>query len=303
MCCVAFHQPHREESLTLCSSRTLEAQCGILSTKKNARPSSSTANIPACLLLLFVCLADLIITEKWSTPSELHTSSHIFWQQCFNYVFIEERHSAACTRKILREGLKHLMWKELTELHIPEGLRMIKHVRLSENQSASHFFSLASWIPVTELPVHHRDRSRPETERDANLSWHVKLWLDQITKLSTINGWAERLSLHTEGCTGFVYRQKPVTLPVSIMQSLIDKIISRFQSHISSELAFAHFIQASVCSSSLEPSVKKRYCLERNSWDFINCKENNKHLTVWFSPEKVFWIKSPQIVKLISPSD
>lgn len=33
----------------------------------------------------------------------------------------------------------------------------------SENQSGPHFFSLASRIPVTELPVHHRDRRLSET--------------------------------------------------------------------------------------------------------------------------------------------
>lgn len=186
------------------------------------------------------------------------------------------------------------VWNVLCEKNWPSYTyqRTIKQMSrsLSENQSTPHFFPLASWIPATELPVHHRDRSRPESEQDANLSWHVKLWLDQITKLSTINGWAERLSLHTEGCTRFVYRQKPVTLPVSIMQSLIDKIISRFQSHISSELALDSLYSTFCFHFGLQ---SERDTIYRETFD-----------DMWFSPDKVSWnlLKWPQIV-FISPSD
>lgn len=66
-----------------------------------------------------------------------------------------------------------------------------------------------------------------KNEWHANVSWHVKLWLDQITKCSTINGWAEQLSFYTEEQTRFSYQQASVTLPVSIMKWNTDRIMAR----------------------------------------------------------------------------
>ena len=70
---------------------------------------------------------------------------------------------------------------------------------------------------------------RAEDEWDANLSWHVKLWLDQITRRSAVNGRAERLS---SSHTGFSYRRQPVTL-----ERLADRRVGRFQSSIGWEFA------------------------------------------------------------------
>lgn len=135
-----------------------------------------------------------------------------------------------------RGWLKHLTWKDTepnqSELGWKTTWTQTRPLRKSKRLS----FLLISFSDSCDRATCTSQRSqRAENEWNANLSWHVKLWLDQITKCSTVNGWAERLSFHAEGRTRFSYQHKPMTLLVSIMQPLIDKIIARFQSNISWE--------------------------------------------------------------------
>lgn len=59
---------------------------------------------------------------------------------------------------------------------------------ITADQSAPHSFSLASHIPSHRATCTSQWLQRGESEWYANVTWRVKLWLDQITKRSTVNG-------------------------------------------------------------------------------------------------------------------
>lgn len=91
--------------------------------------------------------------------------------------------------------------------------------------------------------------AEPEDEWDANLSWHVKLWLDQITRRSSVNGWAPTFAfrhwrLHRIGlpCTSLW------PCPSPSLGRLADKIIAGFQSNITWDFFFYPFFSAFVSS-------------------------------------------------------
>ena len=141
-------------------------------------------------IIIICCFFDFAVGAKWKlTPSK---------QQPFL-----RKQPTDCVSKIRRGRLKHPTSNETqnqtetraTPVHSELGWRKKEDenkLGRAWNQSSPHFFSLASQVPVTELPVHHRDQQQAENEWDANLSWHVKLCLDQITKRSSVNGraWA-----------------------------------------------------------------------------------------------------------------
>lgn len=106
--------------------------------------------------------------------------------------------------------------------------------------------------------------AEPEDEWDANLSWHVKLWLDQITRRSSVNGWAPTFAfrhwrLHRIGlpCTSLW------PCPSPSLGRLADKIIAGFQSNITWDFFLSFFFWLCLQSSTLEPVPE---CPVRFKW-------------------------------------
>lgn len=95
---------------------------------------------------------------------------NIFWDQLKTYFFTEEK-----KKKGKKKNTQQIVWaKFLTTYFKRHGTKPATQSRVNQdektcehkpgrsgNQSVPHSFSLASQIPVTELPVHHRDRSGP----------------------------------------------------------------------------------------------------------------------------------------------
>lgn len=71
--------------------------------------------------------------------------------------------------------------------------------RTNTERFGPHFFLLASQLPFTVPTRTSQGARQARPERDANLSWHIKLRLARITELSATNGQAERLSSRAEG--------------------------------------------------------------------------------------------------------
>lgn len=71
--------------------------------------------------------------------------------------------------------------------------------RTNTQRFGPHFFLLASQLPFTVPTCTSQGSRQARPERDANLSWHIKLRLARITELTATNGQAERLSSRAEG--------------------------------------------------------------------------------------------------------
>lgn len=166
---------------------------------------------------------------------ESFVSLHKFW---WDFVFMESL--------LLPEiFVKHFVFWSWLKCKTLNGLTIesewkwekVKHVTVHLGNQSVPFFSSQTFRFLSSTTCTLQRSQHASNDWDANLSWHVKLWLDQITRRSTVNGQAERLPLYTEGGSRLSFQYNPVTLLLSVILVLIDKLIARFQSNISSGFA------------------------------------------------------------------
>lgn len=190
LCAVAFNQRHSEWKPESVSSspvsapahRTFRAQCGILSGQtqfKLLRWHWEPGSFFCCCFRF----TDWIITAKWNVPSSRATSwkkHHSLTGVSFNlFIF-----SFGKKRRNLNKGFMK---------------RTKAKPRTNTERFGPHLFLLASQLPFTVPTRTSQGARQARPERDANLSWHIKLRLARITELSATNGQAERLSSRAEG--------------------------------------------------------------------------------------------------------
>ena len=144
----------------------------------------------------------------------LHQSRSLFFDTNKNFFREEKQHPR-------ETSIKHLTSKDKTE---PKTQ--------ATGESKQPWFLLISFSDSC-----HRATCTSQRSQQSQRMSETPICLDMLSYdsigLRDAAPLMERLSFCAEGSTRFGFRQKPVTLPVSIMQSLIDNIVARFQSNIS----------------------------------------------------------------------
>lgn len=190
LCAVAFNQRHSEWKPESVSSspvsapahRTFRAQCGILSSQTQFKLLRWHWEPGSFFVVVFVLLTELSLQNE-----TFHQASATSWKK---------HHSLA--------GVSFNLFifsfgKKKRNLNKGFMKRTKAKPRTNTERFGPHFFLLASQLPFTVPTCTSQGSRQARPERDANLSWHIKLRLARITELTATNGQAERLSSRAEG--------------------------------------------------------------------------------------------------------
>lgn len=150
--------------------------------KHNSNCSADIENLAAFFVVVFVLLTELSRQNETFHQAVRHPEKNTtHWQEwVLIYLFF-------------------LLAKKGRNLNKGFMKRTKAKPRTNTERFGPHFFLLASQLPFTVPTRTSQGARQARPERDANLSWHIKLRLARITELSATNGQAERLSSRAEG--------------------------------------------------------------------------------------------------------